>query len=527
MGRKMQTTTVDFFGQACTSIRSSGIDIVSDPWFSDRAHLRAWVPFPTWSTEQLRAIHQRIDAATHIYLSHHHEDHFDPEFLRSLSRKTILVGNFWNDKMQRALRDLSTIHEIRRINHMQEVSLSPEISVQAILQQPKFRTDSMLLIKTPESVILNANDCGLDSEALKTISERNRVTVFMYTLNFMASGYPISYLRSDDPDFSKHMDILRTETVGLFRFAMQQLKPELAVAFAGPVMFHDKINAHLNSYPESVDWTRMVEEVAPAGDVIWPAPFSRIVCEQHRVVSRDVQLWPSPDTPQRSLGEEEIVGLPPTQDEILTAAQSFVAMVNGILSEIDAKVTTQLGLSAVSSVAGLESEEPLWHMRIRFDNPDPVCEFVDVATAAAAPCVHITTTPQILHLLLSGDITVDDLLLSAKARFRRDPDSFNSTLHNIMRFGGDASSGRALVQWMKRMEGIGQSILVQYKDKTFQIPKYCPHEGESLEAAIITKDGNIICPRHKWTFCLADGACLAGDKGINLYDSLKGNQTAS
>jgi UDP-MurNAc hydroxylase len=49
------------------------------------------------------------------------------------------------------------------------------------------------------------------------------------------------------------------------------------------------------------------------------------------------------------------------------------------------------------------------------------------------------------------------------------------------------------------------------------IPKFCPHEGESLELAAI-EDGCIVCPRHKWKFDLETGRCVdIGDPGTNLY----------
>src|SRR5579862_6861648 len=86
------TLTLTFFGQACTSIKchQTGVEIVSDPWFSGSAHLNSWHSYPSWSPEELGKIRDRIDQATHIYISHNHYDHFDPPFLRTLKRKKIL-----------------------------------------------------------------------------------------------------------------------------------------------------------------------------------------------------------------------------------------------------------------------------------------------------------------------------------------------------------------------------------------------------------------------------------------------------
>jgi len=36
-------------------------------------------------------------------------------------------------------------------------------------------------------------------------------------------------------------------------------------------------------------------------------------------------------------------------------------------------------------------------------------------------------------------------------------------------------------------------------------------------------DGKLTCPRHRWTFDVATGACVAGgDKSVNLYGDRSG-----
>jgi UDP-MurNAc hydroxylase len=152
--------TVDFFGQACTATRChrTGIEIVSDPWFSDTAHLDSWHAYPEWTPTEQETIRQRLDRATHVYLSHNHADHFDPEFLRGLSSKTIIVGDFQNKRFREQLRELKNRHEIRFVRHGEVVPLNDCVSIQIFLQQPAFRIDSRMLLKAPDAVVLNAND---------------------------------------------------------------------------------------------------------------------------------------------------------------------------------------------------------------------------------------------------------------------------------------------------------------------------------------------------------------------------------
>ena len=117
----MDLVTVEFLSQACTALRAGDIEIASDPWFLKTAHLNSWIPYPSWDVRELENFRSRIDRATHIYISHDHEDHFDPAFLETLSPKTILVGAFHNSAFRRELRALGDRHDIRYLHHAREI----------------------------------------------------------------------------------------------------------------------------------------------------------------------------------------------------------------------------------------------------------------------------------------------------------------------------------------------------------------------------------------------------------------------
>jgi len=42
--------------------------------------------------------------------------------------------------------------------------------------------------------------------------------------------------------------------------------------------------------------------------------------------------------------------------------------------------------------------------------------------------------------------------------------------------------------------------------------------SNAISFDIVVKDGRLVCPRHKWTFDLETGQCIAGDRSVNLYD---------
>jgi UDP-MurNAc hydroxylase len=131
--------------------------------------------------------------------------------------------------------------------------------------------------------------------------------------------------------------------------------------------------------------------------------------------------------------------------------------------------------------------------------------------------LHIVSTARVIVGFLEGQVCLDELLLSALARFSRRPDIFNNTLHNFLRFGHDPESLDALVRGYLEHGRTRARLTRKAGGRAFAIQKFCPHEGESLEHAAI-EDGCIICPRPRWTFDLQTGRCVAiGDPSTNLY----------
>ena len=519
----MSCLSVEFLGQACALLELGDIKLVTDPWFSGAAHLDSWIPFPLWNAQELEAIRTRVNQATHIYISHDHEDHFDPAFLETLDRKTILVGDFRNDEFRRHLGALAGRHKIQYLRHARETTLSKDVSVQVFMEQPDFRTNSMLLVRTPRGTVLNANDCGLNRTILSSIARRSPVTLFMYTLNFMANGYPFPYLKRSDPELASKIATTRDDILDSFRLAQRILRPELSAVYAGPVTFADEVNQHLNDYPESRDWRRMVSELSSEGAaVVWPAPGSSVELRDGRVEQAEIKDWDrflsQPATTRPAASTVQSRSDPFTLDQALEEALGFIERFRPALDRTEYRVKQSLVLTAVPTLDDLESESAaLWSMVIDLDPPNPSRRPHDDREPPPSPFLRVTSTPEILRKFLVGEVTIDALLLSARARFHRQPDAFNATLHALLRYGGDPLSREALIEWLIRGPVCTETITVEFDGQRREIPKFCPHEGESFEGVPI-KDGKLVCPRHKWTFDLESGQCVAGDRSVNLYD---------
>lgn len=511
--------TIEYFGQACVLVRSGDVGVLSDPWFSGPAHLGGWIPFPEWSVAEREAWRARADRATHVYVSHAHADHFDLAFLRSLAPKQILVGEFRNQRFREALEALEPHHMVRHLRDGETIALGSDVTAAIHLERPAFRTNSMLLLGSPDGDVLDANDCGLDSATLRAIARRRRPAVFLYTLNFLANGFPFPYLRRRDPDLHARIAAVRAQAVASFRTALGILRPELGVAFAGPVTFADRVNQYLDDHPEARDWRQAVAELSGDVPVIWPAPGGSIELRAGRVVRTDPGDWDAlaSSHPVRYEGrgpDPYIDGPQPDRDAVLAAARRFAARRAALAALLPGTVSTRLYLSAAASLDALEADQADWHVAVELAPPGAARG----AETLAAPYLQIASTPAILRAFLDGEADLDAMLLSGRARFRRAPDTFDPLLHNVLRFGDDPDCAAALVEWMTgaHVRTCAETITVTVDGHERRIPRLCPHEGESFEGVPV-EGGRLVCPRHKWVFDLASGQCLAGDRTVNLY----------
>ena len=515
----MDGLTIEYFGQACIMVRSGNVRVLSDPWFSGPSHLNGWIPFPPWSVEERAAWRARADEATHVYVSHAHEDHFDPAFLRSLAPKQILVGEFRNQRFRAALDALQPHHTVRYLRDRETVALGGALTATIHLERPAFRTNSILLLGCPDGDVLDANDCGLDSATLRDIARRRRPAVFLYTLNFLANGFPFPYLRRRDPDLNARIAAVREQVVSSFRIALGILRPALGVAFAGPISFADRVNQHLDDHPEARDWRQTAAELSGDVPVIWPAPGGSIDLRGGRVVRTELGDWDAlaSSHPVRHEGrgpDPYMDGPQPDRVAVLDAAGRFASRRAALAARLPGTMSTRLYLSAATSIEALEADLADWHIAVDLAPPGAArwAETLD------APYLQIASTPAILRAFLDGEADLDSLLLSGRARFRRDPDTFDPLLHDVLRFGSDPGCADALVEWMTdaHVRTCTETITVTVDGYERRIPKLCPHEGESFEDVPVER-GRLVCPRHKWVFDLDSGQCLVGDRTVNLY----------
>jgi nitrite reductase/ring-hydroxylating ferredoxin subunit len=208
----------------------------------------------------------------------------------------------------------------------------------------------------------------------------------------------------------------------------------------------------------------------------------------------------------------------PTLDAVFAAAREFARDAHALLAAAGETVELPLYLSAVASVDALEARRYDFRLRVRLAARGASVLRVREDAPPRPPYLELIATASVLQGFCRGDVSLDALLLSGRARFHRDPDTFHAVLHNVLRFGRDPDAAAALVAWTRaaRAKVALETVTRVVDGEPRVLPRYCPHEGEDL-AGVAAVDGRLTCPRHKWCFDLRTGQCTTGDRTVNLY----------
>ena len=109
-----------YLGHAGWSIVNKDLKIICDPWFSPNgAYYGEWKQFPENLNVLDSSLLNKIDL---VYISHIHDDHFDPWFLRQINKQIkILIPRFRDKTLLVKIRELgfSNVLELDRNDAIQ------------------------------------------------------------------------------------------------------------------------------------------------------------------------------------------------------------------------------------------------------------------------------------------------------------------------------------------------------------------------------------------------------------------------
>lgn len=141
--------------------------LATDPWLTGSTYWRSWW-IENYPSEAEIA---RLRACPWLYISHEHPDHYHPPSLRLLRQglapgqgPEVLLPDFLQMGMEAHLQELG--FRTRRLPAGRWVALTPALRV---LSLPLWNNDSILLLDTPEALLVNLNDAKPGAPSLRRI----------------------------------------------------------------------------------------------------------------------------------------------------------------------------------------------------------------------------------------------------------------------------------------------------------------------------------------------------------------------
>ncbi len=210
---------IDYLNHASVIIKSGGMALLCDPWFSGTAFAGGW-GLQYYNPDAL----QKAKLCTHLWISHFHSDHLHMPTLKQLANLSpniiALANHSANFQICEALQRAG-FGKIVRLHERRKLPLTGDIKVTRF---PTAGIDNMLLIETPDGTILNYNDCHLPLDALKLLKRKiGKVDVLLNSFN-----HAIKFM--DHP--RRGDEEIRSELKTNYKKVVDAIDPGWAIPFA-------------------------------------------------------------------------------------------------------------------------------------------------------------------------------------------------------------------------------------------------------------------------------------------------------
>ncbi len=228
------TVTVTLLNHASVLIKADGIALVTDPWYFGHAFEEGWgLRHANEAALELAA------GATHLWISHFHQDHFHVPTLRALAEinpEIVLLANRSHNFDMSARAGALGFRNVVAFGERAPMCLGEAVSA---TRYPTTGIDNMLLLKGRGWTILNFNDCVIPRLSRRLLARRFG-PIDLFLCNFNHAGKLLHRLKTDDA---------RVKALLIDNFTRNHapFRPKLVVPFASHHYYRAPESAGQNS----------------------------------------------------------------------------------------------------------------------------------------------------------------------------------------------------------------------------------------------------------------------------------------
>ena len=504
LGQAHLSRRVLSLGHAGSYIEQDGVALLCDPWFTDGgAMLHRLHQFPPNDIFDFA----EFERVRFIYLSHEHEDHFDPQFLtRFVGRDvTILVARFVSDRIVGKLNRLG-LTQVERLKDWHPRQLGPRFFVQIVRDPALYRLDSTIVIDAGGLHLVNFNDSHIPRGDFARLREFG-VDVLMGQFS-CAHWFPHVNGFSADELRAKAFPIRDRILNGFIELA-NGIGAKLVLHNSGPFCFlHDDLFAfnfkENGAYWDQMDVLPLLQKaltgqvrVTLPGDALQFDATGQLTAVTARMsfdFSQKEQLLRQYQQQRMpAIARHEAQYLPPDP----TTLQQFGHVVGQLLSASD-YLRNRVDCVAQFALTGPHGGQ-FW-----VDVRDGALRICDQAPSAAK--FEFALPSVIAQQVAVGRTTMEDVFPSMYLQIREPGGIYNHALIALLMYGDNPPVLRTVELHMRNED----TFVAHDGDEVLQVQRFCPHAGQDLCDEPVV-DGKIVCPRHGWIFDLrANGACVSG-----------------
>jgi hypothetical protein len=241
-----------FLGHASLLFSGPSGALICDPWFATvPIYGNTAVKYPFVPEEQAAAAY----AASHIYISHHHEDHFHVPTLDLFRRDvTVLIPAFEyvahprGASMRRTLSHMG-FTDVRTLGSWESITLDlGEPLALTLIPSAQSRwhdwENSGLILKTADWTAVNLNDNLVDGALLAQIGERAGIVDAAFVQGFPSTEFPGAF----DFSIAEKIRIGRRKRGNVDQpdMVIRALAPRAAVPIACDIAWHRRTDRYRN-----------------------------------------------------------------------------------------------------------------------------------------------------------------------------------------------------------------------------------------------------------------------------------------
>ena len=214
--------------------------LLTDPWLTGSTYWKSWWLQNYPAEEKLKTLY----SSEFIYVTHEHNDHFHLPSIKKFTTKTkILIPDLPSQNLHNFLKLKNFNHKIVKKNKWTNVDSINKIS---ILSLPLWNDDSILILNTPNSIIVNLNDSKPPKFIVKKInkllknSKKNSILLSSYSPASIVNSFRINKEPLSIKSKKDYIDYINK--------LCEEIKPNIFMPFASQVIFQRKDSIWANEF---------------------------------------------------------------------------------------------------------------------------------------------------------------------------------------------------------------------------------------------------------------------------------------